>query len=240
MRIERIDDKTVKCYLSNEELEEYDITYKDFILRSDKAREVIEDIIEQAEAEVGYRPPKFAFDLQIMMMPEQGMILTFSEKDMEDMNPGKELMECLKQVKDILEKKHGKKEAAKLEQEKEDDVLPLQSEHKEAHEQKTEQNSKGATVALFSFGHLRDVCQYAKMLPVELEVISALYELQGQYYLYLEKGEVPYRRYSRACIQAMEFGALYTADEQRIEYIREHADCLIGEHALQKLHAGNT
>ena len=28
MKIERIDDKTVKCFLSNEELEEYDIDYK--------------------------------------------------------------------------------------------------------------------------------------------------------------------------------------------------------------------
>ena len=31
MKIERIDDKTVKCFLSNEELEEYDIDYKDFV-----------------------------------------------------------------------------------------------------------------------------------------------------------------------------------------------------------------
>ena len=40
MKIERIDDKTVKCFLSNEELEEYDIDYKDFVTRSDKAKEM--------------------------------------------------------------------------------------------------------------------------------------------------------------------------------------------------------
>ena len=39
MKIERIDDKTVKCFLSNEELEEYDIDYKDFVTRSDKAKD---------------------------------------------------------------------------------------------------------------------------------------------------------------------------------------------------------
>ena len=47
MRIERVDDKTVKCFISNEELEEYDIDYKDFIMRSDKAKEVVQEIIEQ-------------------------------------------------------------------------------------------------------------------------------------------------------------------------------------------------
>ena len=54
MRIERVDEKTVKCFLSNEELEEYEIDYKDFVLRSDKAREVVQEIIEQAaEEEIG-------------------------------------------------------------------------------------------------------------------------------------------------------------------------------------------
>ena len=86
MKIERVDDKTVKCFLSNEELEEYEIDYKDFVTRSEKAREVVQEIIEQATEEVGYKPPKFAFDLQIMMMPEQGLVLTLSEKDPVDLN----------------------------------------------------------------------------------------------------------------------------------------------------------
>ena len=84
MRIERIDDKTMKCFLSKEELEEYDISYKDFILRSDKAREVMEEIMAQAEEEVGFKPPQFAFELQIMVLPDQSMILIFSEKSPED------------------------------------------------------------------------------------------------------------------------------------------------------------
>ena len=71
MKIERIDDKTVKCFISNEELEEFEITYKDFITRSEKAKEVVEEIIEQAIEEVGYKPPQFAMDMQIMMMPKK-------------------------------------------------------------------------------------------------------------------------------------------------------------------------
>lgn len=81
MKIERIDDKTVKCFLSNEELEEYDIDYKDFVTRSDKAKEVVQEIIEQAEEEVGYKPPKYAFDLQIMMLPDEGLVLVFPRKN---------------------------------------------------------------------------------------------------------------------------------------------------------------
>ena len=103
MKIERVDDKTVKCFLSNEELEEYDIDYKDFVLRSEKARVVVQDIIEQAEEEVGYKPPKFAFDLQIMMLPDQGLLLTFSEREPLDLKDGEQIIECLKEMKEILE-----------------------------------------------------------------------------------------------------------------------------------------
>ena len=102
MRIERVDDKTDKCFLSNQELEDYDIDYKDFILRSDKAREIVQEIIEQAREEVGYQPPKFAFDLQIMMVPDQGLVLTFSDRDPE-VKESDQFIECLREMKRILQ-----------------------------------------------------------------------------------------------------------------------------------------
>ena len=103
MKIERVDERTVKCFLSNEELEEYDIDYKDFVLRSDKAKEVVQEIIEQAEEEVGYKPPRFAFDLQIVMLPEQGLILTFSERDSQ-VKEGEQFIECLREMRRLLQK----------------------------------------------------------------------------------------------------------------------------------------
>ena len=77
MKFERIDEKTVKCYISVEEMQEYDITYKDFIVRSEKAKEIVEEIIIRATEEVGYKPPQFAMDLQIMMMPNIVLALYF-------------------------------------------------------------------------------------------------------------------------------------------------------------------
>ncbi len=80
MKIERIDEQTIKCFISNQELEQYGISYKDFIMRNDKAREIMEKIMRKASDQVGYQAPGMALDLQIMMLPEQGMLLTLSEK----------------------------------------------------------------------------------------------------------------------------------------------------------------
>jgi negative regulator of genetic competence, sporulation and motility len=76
---------------------------------------------------------------------------------------------------------------------------------------------------------------YAKVLPTNLRIQSALYELDDMYYLYLQKGGASYERYSRACIQAMEFGRLYGAEDAQILPILEHGSCLIAEKALKRL-----
>lgn len=218
MRIERVDEKTVKCFLSNEELEEYDIDYKDFIMRSEKAREVVQEIIEQATAEVGYTPPKFAFDLQIMMVADQGLVLTFSDKD-PDIGDSSQLMECLKEMKRILQKT---REAA-------GQMAPGTAEGSQ------QVPAPRPEEAIFVFSSLRNVISYAGILPANLRVESVLYKYNDIYYLHLLRGHAAYDRYSRACIQAMEYGALYAADEITLLQLKEHGTCLIPEKAVKKL-----
>lgn len=217
MKIERIDEKTVKCFLSNEELEEYEIDYKDFVMRSEKAREVVQEIIEQAAAEVGYTPPKFAFDLQIMMVADQGLVLTFSDKD-PDLNDSNQLIECLKEMKRILQKT---REAT--------EQIPSQK------QEEAQAAASRPEEAVFVFSSLSNVMDYAAALPGNLRIESVLYEWEGLYYLHLQKGHAAYERYSRACIQAMEFSALYAAEESRILQLKEHGSCLISEKAVRKL-----
>lgn len=219
-----MDEKTVKCFLSNEELEEYEIDYKDFVMRSEKAKEVVQEIIEHATEEVGYKPPKFAFDLQIMMVPDQGLVLTFSEKD-PDVRDGEQLIECLKEMKRILQKT---KDIA--------GQLPAEAKSaEEAEKSEKQENPARPDYAVFAFSSLRNVMNYAAALPANLRVDSELYEMDGLYYLYLGKGHASYERYSRACIQALEFAALYAAEESRILQLKEHGICLIAEKAIRKL-----
>lgn len=223
MRIERVDDKTVKCFLSNEELDEYDIDYKDFVLRSEKAKEIVQEIIVQAEEEVGYKPPRYAFDLQIMMLPDQGLLLTFSEREPES----EPLIECLKEMKRVLQ--NARKQVGMLEEKQK-----AQNEVASAAEPKAKVSNK-PSFAIFSFTSLRDVMSLAAALPPNLRVDSALYEMDDTYYLCLGKGHASYERYSRACIQAMEFGSLYSAEQSLLLRLEEHGKCLIQAKAIKKL-----
>lgn len=234
MRIERVDEKTVKCFLSNEELEEYEIDYKDFILRSNKAREIVQEIIQQAQEEVGYKPPQFAFDLQIMILPDQGLLLTFSDRDAEA-RESDQFLECLKEMKRILQRTReqiGSQGGNGESQAGESQAQNRQaSGGKEAQEQQIVQPS----FAVFVFAGIGKVMEYASMLPSNLQVESSLYEMDGLYYLFLLKGRASYERYSRACVQAMEFGSIYAAEESQAVRLKEHGECLIKEKAIKKL-----
>lgn len=222
MKFERVDEKTVRCFISNEELEGFQINYKDFVMRSEKAREVVREIIEQATEEVGYKPPKFAFDMSIMMMPDQGLVLTFSENDpLEEKNGGK-LMEYLKEMKKALQ---NAAESRGLE-----NVFPDEAEQP-AKDVPVQQPDQG----IFEFGSIRDVLGLAGAVPKNLRVHSELYRMGDHYFLYLQKGKAAYRRYSKLCIQAMEFGRIYGADEQKYRFLKEHGECLISKKALKKL-----
>ena len=61
------------------------------------------------------------------------------------------------------------------------------------------------------------------------------YSMDGKYYLHLCKGSASYERYSKACVQAIEFAYLYSAEADRLLHLREHGECLIEEQALKKL-----
>lgn len=239
MRIERVDEKTVKCFLSNEELEEYDIDYKDFVLRSDKAKEVVQEIIEQAAEEVGYKPPKFAFDLQIMMLPDQGLILTFSDRDPE-IKESDQFIECLREMKRILQRtreKIGGGDADASGNGNAQGTGQGQNGTADANgaDAKDAQQISRPTFAVFAFAELGRIIEFASMLPANLQVESSVYVMDGLYFLYLLKGRASYERYSRACIQALEFASLYAAEPSQTAQLEEHGECLIAEKALKKL-----
>ena len=218
------------AFASNEELEEYDIDYKDFVTRSDKAKEVVQEIIEQAEEEVGYKPPKYAFDLQIMMLPDEGLVLVLSEKEPLENKSGAQLLQALQEMKRVFEEKKAEIGAAEKKAQVGENAGESGKKNKKAAEAQKPQ------FAIFAFRNIGRVIEYAAVLPTNLRIDSTLYRMEdGTCYAYVRKGGASYERYSRACIQAMEFAALYAADEQKLRYLEEHGECLIREKALKKL-----
>ncbi|MBP5198663.1 MAG: adaptor protein MecA [Lachnospiraceae bacterium] len=224
MRVERIDDKTVKCYLTVNELMEYNINYNDFVTRSSKAREVIREIMVQAHEELGYVPSGMAFDLQIVFSPENGMELTFSEKGPQDFT-AEQVENALAEMRELLTKLRKDREGAQNEarQKSKSAKTPDEDEPESPEE------------AIFAFKKMTDLMDFSAVLPKNIRIATELYELDDTLYLYLAKGGASYDKYSRACLSALEYGVLYGAEPERIEYIKNKGKVIIPDRAINKL-----
>ena len=239
MKIERVDDNTVKCYISVEEMAQYQIEYTDFLSRTDKAQQLMRDIIKQAHDEVGYIPPKYAFEMQIMMVPNQGMVLTFTEKDPIDFTNKENVEAFLANLKEFVNRLIQHKE--KLEQGKAANAkLPG------AEGLIGKGNPAGDVPAgkerpirikeiIFAFDTITSVMDYAEALPSGFKLQSALYKMDDVYYLYLKQGSENYENFRRAIAQGVEFGRHFTDGEGCDEMLKEHGECLIESRALRHL-----
>ena len=203
MKIERVDDKTIKCYLSKDELAYYQVDYSDFISRTENAQRLLREIIETAKSEVGYHPPKIAFEMQIMMVPEQGMVLTFSEKD-----PAMGVLSLPAPVQNTPAAKAGGKE----------------------------QSAPAIDVndAIFMFTYLSDFMDYAQGLPRGIRIDSTLYKMGEEFYLHIARGKASYDRFSRSCVQALEFSQLFSAGPGCDEVLKEHGEVIIATKAVNR------
>jgi len=249
MKIERVDDKTVKCYLSLDELEQYDVDYKDFLTRTEKAQELMREIVEQAKEKVNYQPPKLAFEMQIMMVPEQGMVLTFSEKEPIDLSDENKVDGFVKSLQTLLGRLKDYKESGSTDM-MELPFLQAEAQKAAAAMSDAHDGSKGSAddsrrtkieeppkveEAVFAFDSLRKVMQFAEAMPSTFRVESELYKMKDLFYLHVTKGAASYDRFSRACVQAMEFAALAAAGPGSDELLKDHGECLIDAKAIKKL-----
>ena len=242
MKIERIDDKTIKCYLTKDELAYYKVDYSDFISRSENAQRLLREIIEQAKSEVGYQPPKIAFEMQIMMVPEQGMVLTFSEKDPAmgvDADKISGFIDTLKQLLEHVQSEQGGITGplgalpglgqGGL-------ALPTPQASMAPAEMGSGEHNPAMDVneAVFMFNFLSDFIEYAQGLPRGIRIESTLYKMGESFFLHIGRGGASYDRFSRSCVQALEFSQLYSAGPGCDETLREHGEVMIASKAVNR------
>lgn len=81
MQFRRLDENTVRCILSQEDMEERGLEFEDFFTDKDKTKNFLEDIVRQAQEEVGYEASSESVAMQVMPLPDNRLALTFSEKN---------------------------------------------------------------------------------------------------------------------------------------------------------------
>lgn len=238
MTFKRIDESTIRCIVTEEDMEENGLELDDFFTQSDKAQDFLREVVEQASEEVGYESRQGMVSLQIMPLPNHALAITFSDSD-----ESKEWQNMVENIKGILEEvKERVKEKGTLQDgdagEKPEEVSAVTIPAGAAKEWKVSRAKREAVkVRLFAFVNLRFAIQYARTVQEKGAVHSTLYkDVQNNvFYMTLEKGRLSTHKYNVLCSNATEF-ATYIADgQQLLGYLKEHGEVLVENRAVKVL-----
>lgn len=260
MKFKRIDVDTVRCIITEDELGENGLQLEDFLQNDGKTESFLRKLISMAETEVGYKVQGGNVSIQVTVLPEHTLALTFSEK------PAYGITDMLANLRAAVENltKHTPKSAqpgqedetdrnsrkAEFTEKRKDDTIPEQQSSEHLNSDRTDrkqenpdtQESKnlvlnGRSAYQLRFDSLDMAMRYAKGIVLEAPIHTQLYYLEREaaYYLLMERGGMEDKQVCRLLSASLEFAQEIYAHEPTRAYIWEHGRCILEEQAIERL-----
>ena len=213
MKYKKINDATVQCIITAEDMLEYGLTLSDIFERNEKGEEFLRDIIERAHDEIGYQINGENIAMQITPLKDKGLVVTFTDEGPMGFR------DILQHLKDVLQ---GVSEE-------------FERQEKDSTQQGAQAETYDENRRMFVFASLHQAMQYAASIPSAVSVKSHLYKENDAYYLVLEKNRLSYKMFNKISAQAVEFGNLIAVSNERMQYLEEHGERLIADRAVSRL-----
>lgn len=218
MRFKRISTDTVRCIITQDELRENGLEMDDFLSNNGKTEDFLRKMIELAGQEVGFKVQGGPLTIQVAVLPENKLALTFSEKQ------GGNLMELLEGLRSAMSNLSN---AVSDKKKEEKAGAPVPADKK--------------SVYLLEFSDLDSLQSFCRGLAdnieQQLQMDSELYllEEENSYCLIVRRGEMDEKQVCQIMSASIEFMDAVSAHEGQVAYIREHGRCILQEHAISQL-----
>ncbi len=222
MKFEKMENGSLRCFLTQDDLEQNGIELDDFFANTPNAREFLEKLIRIAEDEVGYKATGNMMSIQAAIMSEDEIVLTFSESHVSG-------AEILEHIRNMFGASAARKQAAELVDVKEE-VL------KEAGGQARDKDAAEYTY-LLTFVSFSNVRKFCRILPVSKAAKSRLYYLdqKKQYFLWADLNRSSKKYVYEFVTASMEYAKSIEQDSMRSGFLEEHAQVIVKHKALQTL-----
>ncbi len=218
MRFKRISTDTVRCIVTQDELQENGLEMDDFLANNGRTEDFLRKMIALAEQEVGFKVQGGPLTVQVAVLPENKLALTFSERQAGN------LMEILESLRSA--------------------VSSLSNAVNEKAKEKSAQASVSASkrdLYLLEFADLKSLQAFcaglADDIEQKLQMNSELYLLEDEnvYCLILRRGEMDEKQICQIMSASIEFMDAVSAHEGQVAYIREHGKLILTDHAISQM-----
>lgn len=233
MKFKRIDVETVRCLVSEEELQQNGLDMDDFLKNGEKTEDFLRKIVTLAEEEVGYKVPGGSLSVQASILPNHVLSLTLSEKQ-------NGILDILRNLKNAVSKLS---EAVR-----DDDTEAFKSileamgatDTRERIGARGEEPTGRSPVKEFyqvEFDSFDNLLQYASAAYLSVPFNNVVYKLDrtGQYYLVIQKGRLNDDQMCKLLSAALDFSRAIYSDVALLAYLDEHGERIIAENAVQVL-----
>lgn len=235
MKIEKIDDNSIRCTLSSLDLSSRNINLRDMTYGSQAAKRLFNEMMQKAQEEVGFVPD--STPLMIEAIPLQGGSIQLIITKVDD---PEELDTRFSHFTKNLSDKNGwiSQLASQILEGAHDLMRQMEADKNGQTESETSEasGSEEEQLRIFRFQSLERVCEAAEATGALFTGENALYkdEKNRRYYLVLHAGEDK-DSLNRTANLLSEYGEKLRGNALNEAYYEEHMETLIAGDALQKL-----
>lgn len=255
MKIEKINDRQIRCTLTREDLAGREIKLSELAYGSDKAKALFQDMMQVAAQDFGFEADNTPLVIEAVPVSMDSLLLIITKvEDPEELDtrfarfsPEDEAQGSISYA-DFKDKIEGA-----------DDILGLIkkiSEAKKRASQKpsgtsaqetagTENDLNDAEIReltrFYRFGSLDNAIHAARVLGAVYEGPNTLYKdaETGRYYLFLKKAESSAEQFNKVCNVLSEYAAPCRYTPGMEAYFAEHMEVILSGQALQNLYQLN-
>ncbi len=264
MKIRRINENTISCIISPEDMREHGIGIDDFFERKKEAVDFIRSVVLRAALSENFNLDGELTTMRVSVLPDHSLSLLITREDSQE-GATKEIRRIAQSIFEAIAAKAADKDKQHEEEQDADPSESLmrsllaegKSDRNPAETRKdgdmaesiranrTGEKNSGAQdpknlkkdAFMFSFYSVRDAMNCCRLFAAIGPVKSSFYYLREDdvYFLILRRTDATLPDFDRLVLSANEFGELVTSHEQFIAYVTEHGICIARDNAVSML-----
>ena len=263
MKIEKVNDHQIRCTLTRDDLAKRDLKITELAYGTDKAKELFQDMMQQANIEFGFDAEDTPIMIEAIPINSECIVLIITKvEDPDELDTRfSNFAPSVHEEDEDEEYEDEEYDYEEDDEEDEEDVMSLfkrlqhsnmndfidspfqgaQSDSKKVKEKTAGPKKKGLPSRkgsrIFSFNSLHEVTKFAAIVNRKFCGVNTLYknEAKGKYYLILHQGDIDSAVFANICSLLTEYGQTEIGNTADEHYLAEHFTVVIKDNAVQTL-----
>lgn len=226
MEYKRIDENTIRCIVTEEDMESFGLNLDEFLSHSGRSDEFLQYIVSEARDELGYQDDKGIVSMRLEVLSDRRISLTFGSGDEKQVRE-----QVLKYLKELAESRIAQEIEKMLGVKHEE---PAVTEKKQIRQEAPKKEIR-EPYRMYCFTSLRDVMSYCRAIGLKQPIKSHLYKEKDNYYLIAERYRISDYHFNLLTAVAFDYGKVLVESEHLYDHLREHGELLLSGRVIGTL-----